>query len=412
VFLLIAVGRVGELIPGLASLPLARIVMVIALPALALNWKSLPRLPAVAIPFKRSALALTAIAVLTAPLSVWPGQTLQFLSQQLPVLAVAVIMACKISSSWRAIRRILRALIVCALALGLSALARFHGGRASSSGATYDTNDLAYVLVTVMPLALGFLLTAKTVAARIVNVAVLAVVVITILLTGSRGGFLALLAALAMLVLLPMRRPQPHRSGGIRRQRVVPALLAMLCLSFIVWPYLPQETRTRLATVVALGGDYNADTSNPNSRSAVWQRSLYASLRRPIGYGIDTFAMVDYRAGGRFRAPHNSYLGVLTELGFVGLFLFLRIYVLSWRALQRARLTLLATASNDERDTMIVFARMLLVALVGNVVAGFFLSMAYATLLWVLFSLVFAFASVVTSSTENPAQVPLGKGTI
>lgn len=385
--------------------------MVIALPAFVFKWKSLPRLPASVAPFKRSALAMLAIAVLTAPFSIWPGSTLQFLYQQLPVLAAAVIMACKMLSSWPAVRRMLRALIVCALALGLSSLAGFHGGRAST-GATYDPNDLAYVLVTVMPLALGFLLTAKTAAARTVNGAALGVIVIAILLTASRGGLLALLAVLAVLIVLPIRRPQTRRGGGRGRQRVVPVLLVVGCLSFVVWHYLPQETRTRLATVVALGNDYNSDTSNLNSRSSVWERNLSAALRRPIGYGIETFAMVDLRTGGRFRAPHNTYLEVLTELGFLGLFLFLRIYVLSWRALQRARLTLIAAAPNDERDTLLVFARMLQFAVVGNTVAGFFLSMAYVTLLWVLFATVFAYVSVVSSICGSLAPGPSGKGTI
>ena len=57
--------------------------------------------------------------------------------------------------------------------------------------------------------------------------------------------------------------------------------------------------------------------------------------RRPVGYGVDTFQMVDMRMGGKFRAPHNSYLEVLVELGFLGLLLFIRMYVLSWRALQK-----------------------------------------------------------------------------
>ena len=49
-FLLIAVGRVGELVPGLASLPLAKISMGIGLMLLIAKWKRLPKLPAVATP--------------------------------------------------------------------------------------------------------------------------------------------------------------------------------------------------------------------------------------------------------------------------------------------------------------------------------------------------------------------------
>ena len=42
-FILFAVGRVGELIPGLAALPLVKIILGGTLIALISNWKSLPR---------------------------------------------------------------------------------------------------------------------------------------------------------------------------------------------------------------------------------------------------------------------------------------------------------------------------------------------------------------------------------
>jgi O-antigen ligase len=400
-FLVIAVGRLGELLPAIAALPLAKVSMGIAIALLAIKWKALWRLPPVVVPFKRTSLALAAVAVVTAPFSVWRGATFGFLYQELPVLAAAVVVACKISSNWFVLRRIITALIVGSLALALSALKAFHGGRASI-GATYDANDLAYLLVSIMPLALGFALTTKTRLRRLVGIVVFGIVILTLLLTGSRGGFLGLLAVLIMLVLVPIRRPQVN--AGKARRRILPAILGIALLTAVIWPYLPAETRSRLATVVALGTDYNSDTSDIGSRSNIWERNLTAALRRPVGYGVGTFPMVDLQTGGRFRAPHNSYLETLVELGFIGMFLFLRMYVLSWRALQKARASLLASAATDERDAMLVFARMLQMTLVGNAVAGFFLSMAYATTLWVLFAVVISLVSLVASNARNPSH--------
>ena len=59
---------------------------------------------------------------------------------------------------------------------------------------------------------------------------------------------------------------------------------------------------------------------------------------------------------------------------------------------------------------MLVFARMLQVALVGNAVSGFFLSMAYNTLLWILFAAVIA-CVVLVNSTLAPGRVSLVKPT-
>jgi O-antigen ligase len=174
----------------------------------------------------------------------------------------------------------------------------------------------------------------------------------------------------------------------------------------LVWSYLPAATRERLSTVLQLGSDYNMDSTNNTSRSGIWKRNFAAALQRPVGYGVDAFPMVDFRTGGKFKAAHNSYLEVLVELGFLGLLLFMRMYLLSWRALQRVRQRLLVVAPSEEHDQILVFARMLQVALVGNAISGFFLSMAYNTLLWVLFAVVIASVSLVAaaSATAAPAS--------
>jgi O-antigen ligase len=415
VFLLTAIGRVGELVPGLGSLPLAKITMGIGVILLIVKWKRLPKLPAVATPFLRTALALVGLAVVTAPFSIWPGMTLHFLLLELPVIAAVVIVCCKISCTWDALRSVMRVLVVAAVALGLVAMLSFHGGRASAS-LSYDTNDLAYVLVSILPLALAFALTAKTKAKILVNAGVCAMLLFALLLTSSRGGFFGLVAMLAVLVLIPLKRPPPSGAYWLpqvrSRNRIVLPVVGLVCASALVWSYLPAETRERLSSVLHLSSDYNLDSTNSGSRSAFWERGLTAALRRPVGYGVDTFAMVDLRMGGQFRAPHNSYLEALVELGFLGLLLFIRLYVLSWRALQRARQSLLALAPSEEHDQMLVFGRMLQVALVGNTVSGFFLSMAYSVVLWVLFAAVIACVSLVaaTSAAAAAAASPTGTG--
>ena len=380
--------------------------MALAIILVFAKWKELPRLPLVAKPLARTTLLLAALAVLTAPFSVWPGASVAFLYQQLPVLVAAVVVSCKVAASWQQLRKIGRVLIISAVALAVSALGGFHGGRAISSAGSYDPNDLAYLLVTVLPLALAFVLNAKTTAHRIVNVGVLGLVLIALLLTSSRGGFFGLLAVLLTLVVLPITRPRGALQGGRAKQRRLSTLLAIILLAFVVWPTLPLETRARLSTVLTLGSDYNMDTANQQSRSSIWKRNFFAALERPIGYGVDSFPMLDLRTGGHFKAPHNSYLQALVELGFLGLFLFLRVYVLCWRLLQRVRVTLLSSAPAAERDEMLIFARLLQVSLVGNAVAAFFLSMAYSIVLWTLVGVVIGCACV-AAATEATTQLPV-----
>jgi O-antigen ligase len=400
-FVLIAVGRVGELVPGLGALPLAKVAMALALFLVFAKWKELPRLPVAAKPLARASLLMAALAVLTAPASVWPGASVAFLYQQLPVLLAAGIVSYKVAAGWHQLRAIGRVLVLSAVALAVSALGGFHGGRAISSTASYDPNDLAYLLVTVLPIALAFVLNAKTTARRILNMCVFGVVLIALLLTSSRGGFFGLLAMLLVVVVLPIAPPREGLQQGRTKQRRLSTLLGIVCLAAFVWPTLPLETRTRLSTVLTLESDYNTDTANQQSRFSIWQRNFSAALHRPIGYGVDSFPMLDLRTGGHFKAPHNSYLQALVELGFLGLFLFLRVYALCWRQLQRVRVTLLSSTPTSERDEVVIFARMLQVSLVGNAVAAFFLSTAYSMVLWTLLGAVIGCVYVASATAET-----------
>lgn len=409
-FLLVAIGRVGDLIPGLASLPLGKLAMAVALVLLVARWKQLPKLTAVATPLTRTALSLAVVAILLTPFSIWPGASVAFLYQQLPILAATILITCKIASGWPQVRKIGVVLIIAAVVNALSAVLGFHGGRASSSTNAYDTNDLAYLLVSVLPLALAFALNAKTRASRIWYASVAGVMGIAMLLTSSRGGFFGLLAVVAFVVLMPIKRPRVKAETGKARRGIIPALLGIGCLAAVIWPNLPLETRTHLATIMSLEKDYNTDTSNQNSRSSIWQRNFLAVLRRPVGYGVDSFEMVDVLNGGKFRAPHNSYLQALVELGFLGLFLFLRAYLLAWRALARTRQVLLSATGSDERDEMLVFARMLQAGLLGNAVSGFFLSMAYSMILWTMFAAIIACTSVVAAEFANLMRSPVEVG--
>jgi putative inorganic carbon (HCO3(-)) transporter len=407
-FVLVAIGRVGDLIPGLGSLPLAKLAMGIAIAVLFSNWRQLPKLASIVRPWLRSALLLAVLAILTVPISIWPGASFAFLYTQLPVLAATVTVASKLSNNWLQLRNVTRMLVVSAFVLALSALSGFRGGRASSATNAYDTNDLAYLLVTVLPLAFAFALTAKTRMARLVNGMVLGLLLVALLLTSSRGGFFGLLTVLTFLVFLPIKRPQERPHGQKVRKGVVSSLIAVLCLGAVLWPNLPFETRNRLATVLTLQSDYNLDARNNHSRSSIWQRNLTAVLHRPIGYGVDSFPMVDMSTGGQFMAPHNSYLETLVELGFLGFILFLRVYLLAWRMLGRVRSALLSTAASGEKDEVLVFARMLQASILGNAVAGFFLSMAYSIVLWTLLGIVIACTSLVTASWASHEETPAG----
>jgi O-antigen ligase len=250
----------------------------------------------------------------------------------------------------------------------------------------YDTNDLAYVLVGVLPLALGFAVTARGVG-RIAWYGIAATTTAAALLTQSRGGFLALLGVGLALVWRPLRLPEPVENLRRSRLGLWRRALAAVALATVVWALLPPAARERLGSVTSLSSDYSADLSIRGSRAAIWKRNTIAALKRPIGYGIDTFSAVDGYYGGQYRAAHNSVIEVLVELGVIGLLLWLRLFLLSWRRITPpAKPPAESGPPRDNWREQVVMAHAVRLALLGLFIAGFFLSQDFSIVLWQLFA--------------------------
>ncbi len=149
-FIVVAVGRVGELIPGLSAIPLAKLSLGLALVGLFRNWKDRPRVPDSVKPIASTAKWLFALAIILCPFSIWQGSSLHFLTQVLPILIATMLVGFYMSRSWNSVRGSLLALVVSGVVLVRAALAGFSGGRAAAA-TMYDTNDLAYVLVVAFP---------------------------------------------------------------------------------------------------------------------------------------------------------------------------------------------------------------------------------------------------------------------
>ena len=404
-FLIIAVGRLAELIPGMTAVPIVKITLGITLIILVKEWKHLPKLALPAKPLARTAIWLAVLAVVLTPMSYWRGASIAFLYQELPILIATTVIAYKVSKSWSAVRGTLLVLVLSGFVLTRAALAGYTGGRAAAA-TMYDTNDLAYLLVTVFPLALGFAITATATLWRLIYAGITLAFLIAMLLTSSRGGFVGLAVIAMLLVFLPVKAPRSEEPSPRKRPatqksgRKLGGLLMSLLLvgvaAAVIWPQLPPDTRERFATLLDLGNDYNLDATNEKSRGRIWTRGAQATVKRPFGHGPRSFAMVDLRYGGKMMAPHNSLLQAAVELGVIGLILFLKMYLASWRGLGRIRQSLLAKPGplTKEQQDQVVFARMIQLCLVGNIIAGFFLTMAYATVLWTLFGACMAFIAL------------------
>jgi hypothetical protein len=409
VFLLVAVGRVGEIIPGLSAIPLVKIALGVAIIGLISGWKSLPQLHGAAQPAANNAKWLIFFVLLSLPFSIWPGPSFAFLYQVLPVLVVALILFCKLSGSWISMRKVLLALTMAGAALGFTALSGYAGGRIEVAS-MYDTNDLAYVLVTIFPLTLGFAFSAQTKMKKFLFLGLALAFVASILLTSSRGGLLGLVAVATIVVLHTGQLADAGAEGAKRAKkkrlsRIFGSLFAVVCVALLAWPMLPPETQNRLSSVLSLGKDYNMDPKNDTGRSQIWKRGMTALKKRPLGYGVNSFKMVDLKFGGRMLDAHSSLVKVSVELGVIAFLFYLRMYILVYRALARARALLEALpAPRIEQQHQATFCRMLQASLIGNFIAGAFLSMCYVVVLWATLGVALGVISLVNREAGVPEK--------
>lgn len=402
-YIFIAVGRFGELIPGLTAIPLAKIAISISLLALISDKQRYEKKPWGRSGIIGTAVAVFVIATLLIPASVQVGASLRFmLSTALPT-AVAFYMINRICVSWRQTKMTLLVLIFSAANLSLFAIAG--GNERISAGSSYDTNDLAYILVTSLPITVAFAYGTLG-KKRLLLLAAAALMLLAALLTQSRGGLLGAIVATSFLIL------RPYSGDGRNLWKVLMAGLLVLVAGYSLFSALPHDVQRRFATLGALESDYNLEEGNLTGRMSIWRRGMNAAVTRPIGYGPLTFQQVDLMEGGKYKAPHNSYLQIAVELGLLGLLLFLRLYYLSWRTMLSLKKFLANFPGDLDSQTtkeLVAISVGIRASLLANMVAGFFLSQAYSGLLWTLFAVCAAISTLMSnpktpSNTMNPIR--------
>lgn len=126
--------------------------------------------------------------------------------------------------------------------------------------------------------------------------------------TYSRGGWVAALAALVLMILYG-------------RSKILTALLAAALAAFML--FAPAPLKHRVASLAdPLSGTLV-------ERRELWQESIGMIRNRPLfGYGANTYARMEpefKKAGSKtdFRYAHNGYLQMAAETGLAGLFSFL-----------------------------------------------------------------------------------------
>jgi len=246
----------------------------------------------------------------------------------------------------------------------------------------YDANDMATLIATAMPFAFYFILGQRRPIVRILAVVGLAILAVGLIRSGSRGGFIALLAV-AIFVLL-----------GFTTVSARARLMGLIAILAVVFAAASDRYWQQMQTIFNPQQDYNL-TSN-EGRIKVWKRGLAYMIDNPVlGVGGQNFAVAEGTIsplaklqergrGVRWGAAHNTFIQVGAELGVPGLALFIGLIVATFRSLRRVAGLAAKARDRPGAADLARLAQTLTAALIGFVTGAFFLSLAYHDVLYAL----------------------------
>jgi probable O-glycosylation ligase (exosortase A-associated) len=231
--------------------------------------------------------------------------------------------------------------------------------------------EIAFALVTTLPLLWYLRSVAVKRWQRIAIVASFALCVLAVLGSYSRGALLAVGAMLTFLWL------------GTRGKLLTGALTLLVLTVGLM--FMPDQWFDRMQTLESTNFDMSAQ-----GRINAWWFAFNLANDNPIfGGGFRAFtpeAFLQYAPRPDFfKDAHSIYFEVLGEHGYVGLLLYLAMGLAS---LIRASSIQKLTKGRPDLQWAAQLARMCQVALVGYVVGGAFLGLAYFDLPYVIMALI------------------------
>ena len=185
-----------------------------------------------------------------------------------------------------------------------------------------DNNDFALALCMNLPLLVYLSTLMQKRWLRWAAIGLVPLTAVTVVFTHSRGGFLSLAAVTATMIFTSRRR--------------LPALLVTAGLVAVGSLAVPESYYERIRSIA----DFQSDASAVGRLNA-WRAALYMANDYPFtGVGLDNFmSLFPFYAPDpdNIKVAHNTYLQMLAETGYIGLWLYLTLIGATFWTLETAR---------------------------------------------------------------------------
>ena len=410
--------RPQDQLPALAMLHLAEVFAIVGLVGMivARTRRGLPPMPYT--PEIGGLLAFGGAMLVGIPFSFWPGGSVRdFVDIYLKVIVIVMLMIHALDRADR-IDRFAAMIVVCSGVVAVGSLFDYmrgvrlvEGGRLGGAvgGIMGNPNDLALNMVVFLPFALAAAFKPGPAPRRVAAALCTGLMMTTIVLTKSRGGFVGLAAMLVMLV-----------AGSIRVRPAVgvAALVAVLAA-------VPLAPASFWARMVSIFDEERDTTGSRQARLDLMKEGVRVFAANPV-FGIGLGQFVNYDPTGRKQAwnvTHNATLQVAAELGVVGLVPFVYLIVRAAGAARAARKAIILPLRpgrrrgtmpqrrqlppDPERETLLTLVTALGPALLGWIVCAQFASVALNWTFYLVLGILVATRAVAVrfSSERAPSLV-------
>ena len=331
---------------------------------------------------------LLVTGILSIPLALEPGKAFDSFVQFFKVVLIFVVMVNVVRTEKRLktlwILVLMATCILCINAVNdyrLGELA-LRGVRIKGSiGGLFDNpNDLALHLVTMFPIALALAFSSRYLLLKLVYFGTALLIVAGIVVTFSRGGFLALLAASSVLLWKLVRSSR----------WLMPPVAAALVVLFLL--FAPGGYKARLST---------RDDDSAMARFDDFKRSLFVASRHPVvGVGMDNYILFS----NSNKSTHNAYTQVAAEMGVAAAVIYVLFILVPFKGLRQIERQSYRVRS--ERRSYYAAAA-LQASLVGYMVASFFASVAYLWYIYYLVAYAVCLRRIYDAAVEQNTATPL-----
>lgn len=243
-----------------------------------------------------------------------------------------------------------------------------------------NSNDLALHLVTMAPIAVCLAFAKRGVFRKVVYLSSAALMVAAIVVTFSRGGFIALVVVSFFLV---------RKLGRDQRLSTTAAFVLAIVLFIAV---APGGYASRLSTIFDTASDI---TGSASQRTQVMKRSVLVTLRYPLfGVGLGNFHHKSFQELG----THNAYTQVGSEMGIPAMIVYMMFLIYPYK-----RLTEIQKKSYQQKDERFYYYLSvgLQASLLGYMFASFFAAVAHQWYIYYLVGYAIALRRIYLSRTQS-----------